>query len=155
MPFHTIFFSYCCKCFCPDSMQFFFFWPTYSVIFYGLIFLTSPRNRVRKTEVLKMSCVCVFCFVFLFLFLFCFFVFYRMKLGYWILYLLIGSGIKKGYFSPVRGSALISPQSAEKMTKISHFWQIWTFLPLQKCILPSQCKKKKKKWCGHCLLVEL
>ena len=55
---------------------------------------------------------------------------------------------------PVRGSAPTCPPSEEKMGKISHFRQIFGFLPPQNHILPPRCphkkKKKKKFWCRHC-----
>ena len=54
-----------------------------------------------------------------------------------------GGGL--GENAPVRGSAPHTcPQSEEKMAKISHFRQIFGFLPPQNRILPPRCPPTKK-----------
>ena len=44
------------------------------------------------------------------------------------------------------------PQSEEKMVKISHFHQIFGFLPPQKHILPLNVPPQKYFWCRHWIL---
>ena len=51
-------------------------------------------------------------------------------------------------FPPVGGSSPTCPQLEEKMAKISHFRQIFGFLPPQNRILPPRYPPQKKKISG-------
>ena len=42
------------------------------------------------------------------------------------------------------------PSQKKKIAKISHFRQIFGFLPPQNYILPPRCPPTKKFWCRHC-----
>ena len=76
-------------------------------------------------------------------------------------YNLIDSGGIKGrhggIYPPPPSEALppLAPSQKKKMAKISHFWQIFGFLPPQNRISPLDAPHQKKFWCRHCWLNDL
>ena len=59
-----------------------------------------------------------------------------------------GGGGHGGKCPPPQSEVLppphLPPSQKKKMVKISHFWQIFEFLPPQKCILSPRCPPTKK-----------